>query len=716
MIGEVKIMLKEYPASVAKWSVFEAVLEGPSDGNPFTEQRLTGIFTGKNESVVAEGFYDGDGIYRIRFMPSYEGRYTFVLKPSWDPSGYTGKFYAGPAEEGNHGPVRVSGTHHFAYEDAVPFHPVGTTAYVFDLQSDEQVEKTLACLEEARFNKIRFCVLPKHYIYNFHEPVSYPYEGTPMDSSVLTEANFMQYSTILNEPDPSNHFDFTRFNPAHFRRVEKVIEELGRRGIEADLIIMHPYDRWGFACMSPEQDDLYWNYVIARFSAYHNVWWALANEFDLMRRKSQADWERWGAMLVRKDPYHHLRSIHNCRIMYDHSRPWITHCSVQRVDLYKGAELTGELAQRYGKPVVMDEIAYEGNISDGWGNITAEEMVRRFWETAVRGGYPGHGETLDTGDGILWWSHGTELRGESWKRAGFLLDILSEVPGSGLVQADMEWDSVCGVPEDEWLLPVKSQYIFYYSFMRPSFRTFHIDENTEFAVDIIDTWNMTVTKAGVHHGTFRIDLPAKQYMAVRLRRPEEADYAVVEEPVQEEEPEELPVEEIVESAFTEPDIFEEETPEEAEEITEPETPDVTAEAVPEEETEEIEVLPQEEEADDVFEVTAEENDDDAPQLIEEPLPGEETAPPIRQVLRFRSQEEIREPEKKEEAAPQKEAAKDEVLEMIGELYDETLEEDELPEIVTASIPFVNEKPVQRTAPLDEPADTLDIPLKRFGRG
>jgi hypothetical protein len=51
---------------------------------------------------------------------------------------------------------------------------------------------------------------------------------------------------------------------------------------------------------------------------------------------------------------------------------------------------------------VIDECAYEGDIDQGWGNITGEEMVRRFWEGAVRGGYVGHGETYLHPEDILW--------------------------------------------------------------------------------------------------------------------------------------------------------------------------------------------------------------------------------------------------------------------------------------------------------------------------
>ena len=288
-------------------------------------------------------------------------------------------------------------------------------------------------------------IFPKHYDYNLGEPRSYPYEGTPMDSSVLTKENFWDY--VGNAQ--GNDWDFYRFNTEHFRHIEKCILALRDLGIEADLIVMHPYDRWGFSAMNKEQDDHYWKYVIARFSSYRNVWWSLANEFDLMKSKTEEDWERYGAMLVEKDPYHHLRSIHNCMRMYDHSRPWITHCSIQRVDLYRSSELVDEWREKFHKPVVMDEIAYEGNIQHGWGNISGEEMLRRFWEAVCRGGYPGHGETYMNPDDILWWSHGGKLHGESYKRFGLLHAIMSETPGSGLMPYKRVWDEVCAVPEEK---------------------------------------------------------------------------------------------------------------------------------------------------------------------------------------------------------------------------------------------------------------------------
>lgn len=503
-----------YTECVGKWGIQEITLKGPRDGNPFVDHWVKGIFAGRNETVEADGFYDGNGDYRVRFMPSFEGEYRFRVEADFLEEAMEGSFQVKEAEAGNHGPVRVVNTWHFAYEDGTPYYSIGTTCYVWELQDDARIEETLRCLKEARFSKIRFCVFPKHYDYNLGEPRSYPYEGTPMDSSVLTKENFGQYTGKTE----GNHWDLERFNPEHFRHIERCIEALGKLGIEADIIMMHPYDRWGFSCMGREQDDRYWNYAVARFSAFHNVWWSLANEYDLMQAKSLADWEHYASILCEKDPYGHLRSVHNCISFYDYSRPWVTHCSIQRTDLYKSAELVTEWRERYRKPVVLDEIAYEGNLQYGWGNLTAEEMLRRFWEGVCRGGYPGHGETYLSPDDVLWWSHGGRLHGESWKRFGFLLDIMKETPGCGLAPCPREWDEVCCVPQQEAGPGVKSYYLCYYSFMRPSFREFYFDDETEFEAEVIDTWECTIEKKGRFKGRFRVELPGKQYMAVRLRR------------------------------------------------------------------------------------------------------------------------------------------------------------------------------------------------------
>lgn len=495
-----------HPESVQQWDVFEICVEGRSEGNPFVDAPLHGTFCSKNENKTVEGFYDGDGLYKVRFMPSFPEHYTFAVTGEGLEGPVTGSFDVQPAQEGNHGPVRVCGDFHFAYADGTPYYPVGTTCYVWTHQPEPVQEETLRELSQGYFNKIRFCVFPKHYDFNFQDPITFPYEGTPCSTEGMTRDTFMEF-----QPDnPGNHWDFTRFCPAHFQHMERCIQRLMEIGVEADIIVFHPYDRWGFSEMGAENDNRYVRYLVARFAAYRNVWWSLANEYDLLKKKTLADWERIAALFCRYDPYSHLRSIHNCVPFYDYTAPWITHCCIQRQDMYKCAELTDQYRVRYHKPVVLDEIAYEGNLPHAWGNISGKELVRRFWEAAVRGGYAGHGETYLSDDGVIWWSHGGTLHGESQERLRFLHSILSQTPGIGLRHTTLQWDDDAATAENGAFY-----YLLYFGLNRPSFREYDFGERP-YVVEVIDTWEMTVSVLGTFRGKTKIPLPGKEYMALRI--------------------------------------------------------------------------------------------------------------------------------------------------------------------------------------------------------
>lgn len=170
---------------------------------------------------------------------------------------------------------------------------------------------------------------------------------------------------------------------------------------------------------------------------------------------------------------------------------------------------------RYKKPVILDEIGYEGNIDQGWGNLSGKELVRRFWEATCRGGYAGHGETYLQHQ-TLWWSHGGELFGESHQRIKFLHDeVLAKIPGPGLKRVHLAWDEVAATVNT---LPPSGYYLTYYGFFRPSYRNFYFDDALQYRVEIIDTWAMTIADGGVHSGAFRVELPAKEYMALRITK------------------------------------------------------------------------------------------------------------------------------------------------------------------------------------------------------
>jgi hypothetical protein len=479
----------EEQQTVEQWSTFEVVLQGPSRGNPFLEVELQAQFTLGERTVQVNGFYDGEGTYRVRFMPDAPGEWRYVTASSHpELDGRTGALQCVPPSAGNHGPVRVADTYHFRYADGTPYYPFGTTCYAWIHQDEALQEQTLETLASAPFNKVRMCVFPKDYIYNRNEPPRYPFRRQPDETS-----------------------DFDRPDPAFFRHLERRVADLRDLGIEADLILFHPYDRWGYSKMSARQDFRYLRYVVTRLAPYRNVWWSMANEYDfLLRHKPMEQWDLFFRIVGQHDPYGHLCSIHNGSLdmNYDHTKPWISHVCIQNPDVKRARAWR----QAYGKPVIDDECEYEGDIPLPWGNISARELVHRTWVMVANGGYAGHGETYLHPKDILWWSKGGVLHGESWKRIGFLREIVQSGPGPlEPLEESWVWTRVSAAGHGDYRL-------IYFGEHQPAGWRFGLPRGVAFQADLVDTWKMTIeTLPGTYRAEDEIPLPGKPWMALRLR-------------------------------------------------------------------------------------------------------------------------------------------------------------------------------------------------------
>ncbi|MCA9194224.1 MAG: DUF5060 domain-containing protein [Planctomycetales bacterium] len=455
--------------AVERWGRYEISLYGPVDGNPYLDVTLSAEFTCGDETVHCPGFYDGNGTYRIRFSPPSVGQWNYATTSNVPGlNGKSGQFTADRPSGQNHGPVQVSQVFHFAYADGTPYRPIGTTCYAWTHQAEDLEEQTLDSLKHSPFNKLRMCVFPKNYAYNATEPPRFPFEGTP-----------------------PNKWEYERFNPDFFRHLENRIEQLEELGIEADLILFHPYDegRWGFDRMDEKSDDRYLRYMLARFSWYRNVWWSLANEFDFMDQKQAADWDRYLEIIAAEDPHQRLRSVHNGRQIYNHNRPEITHASIQNGSAVSDFGRAILYRDVYRKPVVFDEVKYEGNITQRWGNLSAQEMVHRFWQGTIAGTYVGHGETYQHPENIIWWAKGGQLHGQSPDRIAFLRSIVEDAP-HGIEPID-KWQNerTAGRKGELYLVYLGKQISDHWNFELPRER---LEEPLKLKGELIDTWNMTV--------------------------------------------------------------------------------------------------------------------------------------------------------------------------------------------------------------------------------
>jgi len=192
-------------AAAEQWGIFELALYGSAEGNPYLEVALTAQFAYKHRVIEVDGFYDGDGIYRLRFMPDTPGTWCYRTQSNLDSlNGIEGTFICLPSTPGNHGPVRVSNTYHFAYADGTPYKPIGTTCYAWIHQDDELETQTLITLSNTPFNKLRMCLFPKHYLFNENEPPRYPFPCLSRGSSICGEKQLVVGSSTL--PTSIPHF------------------------------------------------------------------------------------------------------------------------------------------------------------------------------------------------------------------------------------------------------------------------------------------------------------------------------------------------------------------------------------------------------------------------------------------------------------------------------------------------------------------------------
>jgi hypothetical protein len=486
---------------VEQWGVFEIEINGPSNGNPYMDVELNAVFTSGKAAVKVPGFYDGNGLYRIRFSPPVQGKWSYQTNSNIaELSKQKGNFECVAPTGNNHGPVKTVNTFYLQYADGTPFYSVGTTAYQWPSVKQTIQEKTLQTLAEAPFNKIRMCVFPKSYIYgNETEPWAYPYQRDG-------ETN-----------------DFTQPNFEFFQNFDKRVSQLCEMGIHADVILFHPYDKWGYCQMGNEMNFKYVRYMIARLSAYRNVWWSLANEWDIPEIKESIDWEGIGTILQKEDLHQRLRGIHNWYDtedhFFDHSRPWITHVSAQTARFWQGINWRNQ----YQKPLMFDEMRYEGDVPSGWGNLKAEEMASYFWMAGLSGGYGTHGDTFkndsDEGNEVRWWAKGGTLMGQSQERIRFFRNIMEQAPVHEMTPQLIDNGKPEDINSNIYLFSKENEYILAYTAKAGQTIVLPLPADIEFSLDIIDTWNMKIVgqKSISTSGTFEF-VTEMPYTALRLVR------------------------------------------------------------------------------------------------------------------------------------------------------------------------------------------------------
>ncbi|MFD2114978.1 DUF5605 domain-containing protein [Paenibacillus yanchengensis] len=473
-----------YTQIVERWAKFEwkIPINTPLQLTDRTGLKVTFNHTGRY--FETEGYYDGSGAITVRFMPDQVGEWAFQAEGAMFPTGiFSGKFQCVASSQKQHGRVQIMNQTRFTYEDGTTFIPMGTWLEEWHVQEEARRLQTIETLQASPFNKVNMLVMPYR-------------------SEAVTQQGYFPFVSTAE-----GKYDGNQLHLPYFDLLDKSIARLAELGIQVELVLFSPkVEQLGLIHLTEEQKHHYIRYIVARYAAYANVWWTISDNGDQVIDDTEQQLLPLIRTIKENDYGHHLLTVHGVTNAYNWGLPTLTHISLKDEDIKKASDFT----LQYEKPVVLEHCGREGNGATPDDALLAEEMTYHIWEAIMRGGFASHGESMLQADGTTWSVHGGLLVGDSIARLTFLQKIISEAPH------DVSYSRL---RHDASTLEERGHYYLqYFGPHRFSSRAFMMPEG-KYEVDIIDTWNMTITTLEqAFEGRFDITLLGELYYALRLRK------------------------------------------------------------------------------------------------------------------------------------------------------------------------------------------------------
>lgn len=371
----------------------ESMLSAKPYANPLQDVQVTAEITDpRGRTVEVEAFWDGFNVWKFRYMPRMLGQHTYRVRCSDAGNAglnvpadvFTAVEYNGPNRLYKRGPIVLSESRRqFAHADGTPFFLVSDTAWNGALLSDEEEwVRYLKERKEQSFNTIQFVTTQWRAAYADREGQK-AFDG----------------------------IDSITVNPSFFQRMDRHFQLLN----ENEFVAL-PVALWALTSnrrespgevLPQEQAALLARYIVARYSAYH-VMWFLGGDGDYRGEKA----ERWKAIAREVFPARrktNLVSLHP-RGMQDpwpglKDEPWLDFLNYQTGHGSDGRKWKWNATEgtaagwkiEPARPVFDSEPNYENHTSYRDEKVIDAYDVRRASWYSVLGGPPA---------GITYGTHG----------------------------------------------------------------------------------------------------------------------------------------------------------------------------------------------------------------------------------------------------------------------------------------------------------------------
>ncbi len=407
----------------------------PRAASPFTGAVIIGNFqlAGGQERRRVEGFCDAEdgSVYRVRFMPSIPGDYSYSVEYRQGLSRRSSKGTFHVINGHRRGPIRVDAGNrwHFVWEGTGEHYFFnGTTAYwLAGWRDDRVIESSIDRLWRLKINRLRVTVAGRTDVY-YGEPVMAGESWTPLVTPWaqgrgphylhlagrfgqrygmgLGQGLFDSLATI-GLPGDIYHpgFDYRRFLVSYWQKFERLLRFARDRDVIVSLVLdmndshIHPPP-------GSRDERRFIRYAVARFGAFSNITWDLGDDLDRYR---DDEWTHVTGTLIKEwDPYQHLATSHPVdNVHQDRTSDWFDFTSLQDWSRTQHAFMLAQRQQqsRSGRiiPQTNEEYGYEDhypNWAEGAGADSADTLRRMAWEIVMAGGYQTTGETARRGTHI----------------------------------------------------------------------------------------------------------------------------------------------------------------------------------------------------------------------------------------------------------------------------------------------------------------------------